>query len=113
MTYSSVTAIVLVRFGVLGWMSLPRSGAALETLRIMGITGTRGYFLAAAGIALTVIAAPVDDLWHRAFGTDVTIWSPPHLLGLLGVIVSAAGCWMIAFEVSPVPRQNLVLRTSS
>lgn len=31
-------------------------------------------------VFLQVLLAPVDDLWHRLFGIDVTVWSPPHLL---------------------------------
>jgi hypothetical protein len=31
-------------------------------------------------VLLQLGAAPVDDLWHRLFGLDVTVWSPPHLL---------------------------------
>jgi hypothetical protein len=45
-------------------------------LRHLGGTGSRGYHLAALAITLTVLAAPLDELWHRMFGLDVTIWSP-------------------------------------
>ena len=31
------------------------------------------------GILITILAAPIDDLWHRLFGLDVTLRSPPHL----------------------------------
>src|SRR3989338_1036847 len=30
-----------------------------------------------------ILAAPIDDLWHRIFGLDITVWSPPHVLLLL------------------------------
>jgi hypothetical protein len=99
MTYGGVTVIVLASFGTLAWATVRR--AARGTLRVVGLTGTPGYHLAAWGIALTVLAAPIDDLWHRLFGLDVTLWSPPHLLGLLGGIVNAAACWVIAQEVYP------------
>src|SRR5207245_426407 len=52
-------------------------------------------------IMLTVIAAPIDDLWHRLFGLDVTLWSPPHLLGLAGGVLNAAAGWVIAREAFP------------
>lgn len=29
---------------------------------------------------LQILVAPIDDWWHRVFGLDVTVWSPPHLL---------------------------------
>jgi hypothetical protein len=103
-TYSGVTAIVLVSFGVLAWTTGRALGGADRepgTVRVLGFTGTPGYHLAAWGIGLTVLAAPIDDLWHRLFGLDVTLWSPPHLLGLLGGIINAAACWLIARETYP------------
>ena len=53
-------------------------------VRVLGLSGSRGFHLAAWGIAVTILAAPIDDLWHRLFGIDVTLWSPPHLMGILG-----------------------------
>jgi hypothetical protein len=100
MTYAGVSVVVLVSFGVLAWDTL-RGGAPLPSLRLAGLIGTRGFHLAAWGIALTVLAAPIDDLWHRLFGIDVTLWSPPHLLGILGGVVNSAGCLLIAREVYP------------
>jgi hypothetical protein len=111
MTYSGVTLIVLVSFGILAWTTTQalRGVAEPGMIRQIGITGSRGYHLAAYSIALTVLAAPIDDLWHRMFGIDVTLWSPPHLLGLVGGILNAAACWLIACEVySTESRARLV-----
>src|SRR3989442_1656421 len=44
---------------------------------------------------------PIDALWHRLFGLDVTLWSPPHLLGLAGGVLNAAAGWVIAREAFP------------
>jgi hypothetical protein len=98
-----VTMIVLVSIGVLAWTTsqVLRGVAPPGMFRQLGITGTRGYHLAAYSITLTVLAAPIDDLWHRTFGLDVTLWSPPHLLGLVGGILSAVACCVIACEVYP------------
>jgi len=52
-------------------------------------------------MAVTVLAAPIDDLWHRLFGLDVTLWSPPHLLGILGVVINGWAGLIIAREVYP------------
>ncbi len=99
MTYAGVTLAVLVSFGVLAWETL--TGAAGDGLRILGFRATRGFHLAAWGIALTVLAAPIDDLWHRLFGLDVTLWSPPHLLGIVGAVINSLACLVIAREVYP------------
>ncbi len=108
MTYSGVAAIGLVSFGVFVWTGIRGFHAAgvLDVLRHLGATASRGYHLAALAIMLTVLAAPLDELWHRLFGLDVTIWSPPHLLGLLGGILNAAACWLIACEVYPEGRRS-------
>ena len=102
MTYAGVALAVLVSFGVLAWETLTgRIPAGPPVLRVLGLTGTRGFHLAAWGIALTVLAAPIDDLWHRLFGLDVTLWSPPHLLGIVGAVVNSFACLVIAREVYP------------
>jgi hypothetical protein len=105
MTYAGVALAVLVSFGVLAWETLiggpDRAPGAPPVLRILGLAGTRGFHLAAWGIGLTVLAAPIDDLWHRLFGLDVTLWSPPHLLGILGAVINSFACLVIAREVYP------------
>src|SRR6267143_4009851 len=104
MTYTGVTLIVLASLGVLARDTLRqlfagRAPSGIE--RVLGLSGTPGFLLASCGIALTVLAAPIDDLWHRLFGIDVTLWSPPHLLGLLGVTINTVGCALIAREAYP------------
>ena len=101
MTYAGVVVMVGLSFGVLAATTLSPSRRGGDVVRVLGLTGTRGFHLAAWGIALTVLAAPIDDLWHRLFGLDVTLWSPPHLLGLLGAAINTLGCFRIAREVYP------------
>src|SRR5438552_16805130 len=62
MTYAGVTLVVLGAFGVLAIDTLRRLMAGREPAgadRIFGITGTPGFHLAAWGIALSVLAAPI------------------------------------------------------
>jgi hypothetical protein len=102
MTYAGVSLVVLLSFGVLAWETLRERGRAGRaepgTVRVCGLSGTRGFHLAAWGIALTVLAAPIDDLWHRLYGLDVTLWSPPHLLGIFGSVINSLACVVIARE---------------
>ena len=53
------------------------------------------YLLPLLGGVVMVVSAPIDDAWHVAFGKDVDIWSPPHLLAVLGSALSALG-WAVA-----------------
>ncbi len=60
------------------------------TVRVWGFRGPLGAFLAAWGAATMVVSAPFDNWWHGAYGLDVKILSPPHVvlsLGMLGVAV--------------------------
>jgi hypothetical protein len=101
MTYASVVVACVISLGVLvveTWRV--RGGTAPpDTVTIAGLTGTRGFHLAWWGMAIVILAAPIDDLWHRLFGLDVTLWSPPHLLGLAGSQVANLGGLLIALEV--------------
>ena len=38
-----------------------------------------GVLIAACG-AFALIGFPLDDIWHRLFGQDVTLWGPTHLM---------------------------------
>lgn len=96
-TYGGVSAVVFLSFGMLLWETWRGTG----DVRVLGLRGSRGFHLAAWGIAVTVVAAPIDDLWHRLFGIDVTLWSPPHLMGILGAVINAWACLTIAREIYP------------
>jgi len=103
LTYAAVTAAVVVAFGVVAaetWLA-GRGHASGDTVRVAGLAGTPGFHLVWLGMALTIVAAPIDDLWHRLFGIDVTLWSPPHLLGLAGGQVSTLGVLVVAREIWP------------
>jgi hypothetical protein len=103
MMYSGVTAGFLVAVLVLALDTRDqRRGVRRRgVVTMLGLTSTRGIHLAAWGVALLLLAAPIDDLWHRLFGLDVTLWSPPHLLGLLGSAVNTIGTMLIAVEAYP------------
>ncbi len=102
MTYSGVTVSVLLSFGIVARDTFrARRGLSQPpgAHHIAGLAGSRGFLLAAAGIALTVLAAPIDDLWHRLVGLDPTVWSPPHLMGIAGCALNTLACLGIAREV--------------
>jgi len=106
MTYLAVAAAAAISLGVLV-VETRRTRRETEepgTVTVAGLTGTRGFHLAWWGMAIVLLAAPVDDLWHRLFGLDVTLWSPPHLLALAGSQVSNLGGLLIALEVYEVGR---------
>ena len=77
---------VLLSGGALsGWLLLAaRRAGARAALR------DRARLLALIAVAATFAAGPIDDAWHRAFGRDAVLWSPPHMLGLAGTGCLAA-----------------------
>ena len=50
-----------------------------------------GATISMIGAVLALAAGPVDDLWHRLYGLDVTILSPPHLLLTAGIAIATYG----------------------
>lgn len=41
---------------------------------------------------------PLDDVWHRLFGQDVTLWGPTHLMMIGGAALSTLGVWVLLVE---------------
>ncbi|MGH2954231.1 MAG: hypothetical protein ACRDK9_09455 [Solirubrobacterales bacterium] len=52
--------------------------------------------LATAGFAL--LGFPLDDLWHRIFGQDVTLWGPTHLMLIGGAGLTLIGTSALVIE---------------
>jgi hypothetical protein len=48
--------------------------------------------------AVSLLAFPLDDVWHRLFGQDVTLWGPTHLLLIGGASFSILGQWVLDVE---------------
>jgi hypothetical protein len=74
------------------------SALAPASVRIWGFRAPLGAFIASWGGMAMLTSAPFDNWWHDAYGLDVQIISPPHIvlfLGtfgvLLGTIVLIAG----------------------
>jgi hypothetical protein len=58
--------------------------------------------LAGAGALGAVLSAPFDEVWHRLFGVDVSLWSPPHLFA-----IAAAGAIRRGLLVALVDEMSL------
>ena len=58
------------------------------SVRIWGLSGPLGAFISAWGGVAMLASAPFDDWWHNAYGLDVRIISPPHMVlaaGFFGI----------------------------
>ncbi|MFF2084909.1 hypothetical protein ACFVVM_14115 [Nocardia sp. NPDC058176] len=61
-----------------------------------------GILIAGAGL-YALIGFPLDDIWHRLFGQDVTLWGPTHLMLIGGAGLSLIAIALLWFEGSRNP----------
>ncbi|GAB3301813.1 hypothetical protein GCM10027451_05410 [Geodermatophilus aquaeductus] len=64
----------------------------------------RGWDVPVGGVLLTaagfyaLLGFPLDDVWHRLFGQDVTLWGPTHLMLIGGAGLSIVGLLVLEME---------------
>jgi len=56
-----------------------------------------GVLITACG-AFSLIGFPLDDVWHRIFGQDVTLWGPTHLMLIGGASMTLVGLAVLMIE---------------
>lgn len=64
-------------------------------VRFWGFHGPLGAWVSVWGSLAMLTSAPFDDWWHSAYGLDVQIISPPHILLLLGMMGIVAGAMLM------------------
>src|SRR6516225_4776188 len=62
---------------------------------LWGFRGPLGAFIAAWGGIAMLASAPFDDWWHNAYGLDVKILSPPHMVLAIGLIAVHVGALIL------------------
>lgn len=96
------TAILLGLVFILGGAVLGTVVATLdrvpETLVVAGLRVPRSLLpLWALGLG-AVSGFPLDEIWHREYGIDVTMWSPTHMLMILGATFTGLAVWLVLAE---------------
>jgi hypothetical protein len=69
------------------------------SVRIWGFAGPLGAFISAWGGVAMLVSAPFDDWWHNAYGLDVKVLSPPHVLLALGFTGIQLGALLMALAL--------------
>ena len=65
---------------------------------------TRNWYAPVGGVLMAgcglyaMIGFPLDDIWHRIFGQDVTLWGPTHLMMIGGANFSLFAVLMLEYE---------------
>ncbi len=82
-----------VAFGYLIVSTTFRKSAPLaeSSVHIWGFKAPLGAFIASWGGIVMLTSAPFDNWWHDAYGLDVKIVSPPHILLFIGVYAVFVG----------------------
>lgn len=80
---------------------------ARETsVQVWGFYGPLGAFVSLWGGLTMLTSAPFDNWWHDAFGLDVQILSPPHVVLVLGIFtVGLGGLFLIVAEMNRAPEE--------
>src|SRR5687768_6428871 len=79
-----------------GWIVLRTTfagsaGERARTVRFWGFSGPLGGWVCIWGTLMMITSAPFDDWWHDAYGLDVKIISPPHMVLAWGMIAIQIG----------------------
>ena len=72
-----------------GWLVLKTTFAGSDAeraagVRFWGFRGPLGAWLCIWGAMAMIVSAPFDNWWHNAYGLDVKVLSPPHVILALG-----------------------------
>ena len=84
-----------------GWVALTTTFAGTEedrasAVRFWGFRAPFGAWVCIWGAFAMVTSAPFDDWWHNAYGLDVKIISPPHMLLAAGIAAIQCGAMLMA-----------------
>ena len=80
-------------------MAIPKERPCPTALRLYDgwYAPLGGIVLAACG-GFALLGFPLDDVWHRLFGQDVTLWGPTHLMLIGGASLSLVGIGILLAE---------------
>ena len=84
-----------------GWLVLRTTFAGGVRDRAAGVSfwgfrGPLGAWVCIWGALAMIVSAPFDDWWHNAYGLDVEIMSPPHVVLAVGIFGIGIGAMLMA-----------------
>jgi len=84
-----------------GWVALTTTFGAAgadrdAAVRFWGFRAPLGAWVCIWGAFAMITSAPFDDWWHNAYGLDVKIISPPHMLLAAGIAAIQCGAMLMA-----------------
>lgn len=105
--YMLIVGVVL--FVTAGWLAIvmPKGRAAGEA----AVRISDDWYAPAGGVAmlacgtLAMTGFVADDIWHRLFGQDVTLWGPTHLMMITGGLLVLFSSFVLMREGMRTKRQ--------
>ncbi len=99
----------VVGFVTAGWLAvvMPKGHSAGDAAVRIG----HEWYAPAAGVAmlacgtLSMTGFVADDIWHRLFGQDVTLWGPTHLMMITGGLLVLLSAFVLMREGMRTKRQ--------
>jgi hypothetical protein len=88
-----------------GWHVLHTSFAGPPEQRAAGVSfwkffrGSFGAWVCIWGTLAMLTSAPFDDWWHNAYGLDVKILSPPHMVLAVGILAIQLGALLMVLAL--------------
>jgi len=61
------------------------------SIKVLGLRAPLGVFIVGWGGVAMLTSAPFDNWWHNAYGVDVKVISPPHMVLLVGMRAVTVG----------------------
>jgi hypothetical protein len=77
------------------WTTFTHSQLRAASVNVLGFRGPLGAFICAWGGFTMITSAPFDDWWHNAYGLDVKILSPPHVVLAIGMVAVEIGALVL------------------
>lgn len=62
----------------------------------------KAVMIALIAILLQISSGPFDEIWHNAFGLDVSVWSPPHVVLIFGGVAVCISLSMLAVKTETI-----------
>src|SRR3989442_8542590 len=87
-----------------GWVVLKTTLAGTPEQRAAGVSfwgfrGPLGAWVAIWGALAMITSAPLDNWWHNAYGLDVKVLSPPHVVLAAGFTAIELGALLVVLAV--------------
>jgi hypothetical protein len=90
--------------GIYGGITLALAAMAIGVWRAGGLKKIKEFpalAFALGAMIVQLLSAPLDELWHRIMGLDISVWAPPHDMLIFGGALSFIGMAAIMAAADP------------